>query len=121
MYLEFFWSVFSRIWIEYEDLRSKSSYSKSECGKIRTRKTPNMDTFHAVKCLNFNSKFAGNLSLCHTLTFLRIPLRYYTPTFLYPYHHFLPETPNTSTLSNVQAYLFLINARYISSWNFSVM
>ena len=25
---------------------------KSECGKTRTRKTPNMGTFHAVKCLS---------------------------------------------------------------------
>ena len=32
-------------------LREKYPYSKffwSECGKIRTRKTPNTDTFHAV-------------------------------------------------------------------------
>ena len=33
-YSEFFWSVFSRI--------------QSECGKVRTRITPNTDTFHAV-------------------------------------------------------------------------
>ena len=32
-YLEFFWSVFSRI--------------QCECGKIRTRKTPNTDSFYA--------------------------------------------------------------------------
>ena len=25
---------------------------QSDCGKTRTRKTPNKDTFHAVKCLN---------------------------------------------------------------------
>ena len=33
-YLEFFWSVFSLI--------------QSKCGKIRTRKTPNKETFHVV-------------------------------------------------------------------------
>ena len=33
-YAEFFWSAFSSIW--------------TECRKIRTRKTPNTDTFHAV-------------------------------------------------------------------------
>ena len=33
-YPELFWSVFSRIWTEY--------------GKIRTRITPNTDTFHVV-------------------------------------------------------------------------
>ena len=32
-YLEFFWSVFSRIWTEYRDL---------------LRKTPNTDTYYAV-------------------------------------------------------------------------
>ena len=34
-YSEFFWSVLSHIWTEY--------------GKIRTRKTPNTDTFHGVQ------------------------------------------------------------------------
>ena len=46
-YSELFWSAFSRILTEY--------LIESECGKIRTRITPNMDTFHAVhdfdKCL----------------------------------------------------------------------
>ena len=40
-YSEFFWSLFSRIWTEYGEIKSK-------CGKIRTRKAPNTDTFHAV-------------------------------------------------------------------------
>ena len=44
---EFFWSVFSRIWTEYTDLRSYR--------KIRTRKTPFLDTFHAV--VSFILKF----------------------------------------------------------------
>ena len=38
-YLEFFWSVF-RCFV--------SLRIQSKCGKIRTRKTPNTDTFHAV-------------------------------------------------------------------------
>ena len=45
-YSQFFWSIFSRIWTEYEYfviLRIQS-----ECGKIWTKKTPNMSTFHAV-------------------------------------------------------------------------
>ena len=33
-YWEFFWSLFSRIW--------------AESGELRTRTTPNTDTFHAV-------------------------------------------------------------------------
>ena len=45
-YSELFWPVFSHIQTEY-------GYSvflciQSECGKIRTRITPNKDTFHAV-------------------------------------------------------------------------
>ena len=36
-YSELLWSVFSRIWTEYEESR-----------KIRSRITPNTDTFHAV-------------------------------------------------------------------------
>ena len=34
-YLEFFWSVFTRIWTEYGEIRS----IQSKCGKIRTRET----------------------------------------------------------------------------------
>ena len=43
----FFWSVFSRIRTEYGDLRVHLRI-QSECGKIRTRKSPNTDTFYAV-------------------------------------------------------------------------
>ena len=39
-YLELFWSAFSRIRTEYGEIL--------ECGKMRTRITPNTDTFHAV-------------------------------------------------------------------------
>ena len=42
-YSEFFWSIISHIW----PLRIQS-----ECGRIRTRKTPNTDTFHAVLSKN---------------------------------------------------------------------
>ena len=43
-YSELFWSVFSRIWTEYEEIRSI---------KIRTRITPNTDTFYAVTVVKF--------------------------------------------------------------------
>ena len=33
-------------------LREKCPYSDSECGKIRTRITPNTDTFYAVVTMN---------------------------------------------------------------------
>ena len=45
-YSEFFWSVFSRIWTVYAPYSSK-------CGKIRTRKTPNTDTFYRVYLTTF--------------------------------------------------------------------
>ena len=61
---ELFWSLFSHIWTEYGDLRSKSyeeiysvqlrekrfteRFIQSKCGKIRPRKTPYLDTFSAV-------------------------------------------------------------------------
>ena len=52
-YSEFFWSMFSRIRTKYGEIRSMERYGlslhfQSECGKIRTRKAPNTDTFHAV-------------------------------------------------------------------------
>ena len=51
-YSEFFWSVFSRIRTEY----GVSLRIQSECGKIRTRKTPNTDTFHVVQMTGFYMK-----------------------------------------------------------------
>ena len=59
-YLKFFWSVFSRTWTEYGNIRS----IQSKRGKIQTRKTPSTDTFHAV-CL---SRFLyGNKTFCRTI------------------------------------------------------
>ena len=43
-YSELFWSAFSRLRTEY----GVSLRIQSECGKMRTRITPNTDTFHAV-------------------------------------------------------------------------
>ena len=45
---ELSWSVFSRIWTGYGEVRSYLR-SQSECGKTWTRITPNMGTFHAVQ------------------------------------------------------------------------
>ena len=44
---DIFWSVLSRIWTDYGEI-GVSIRIQSECGKIRTRKAPNTDTFHAV-------------------------------------------------------------------------
>ena len=56
-YLEFFWSAFSCIRTEYGEIA---------CKKIRTRKTPNTDTFHAVQDLSkqsFSQIHLGDLSV----------------------------------------------------------
>ena len=48
---EFFWPVFSGIRTEYGEIPEKYFVSLgiiSKCGKMRTRKAPNMDTFHAM-------------------------------------------------------------------------
>ena len=49
-----FWPVFSRIWTKYGEIWSIFSVSlriKSEWGKMWTRKTPYLDTFHAVSLI----------------------------------------------------------------------
>ena len=56
-YSEFFWSVFSRIQIEYGDLPCNLRI-QSECGKIRSRKTPNKNTFYIVWL-----PYGGNIDL----------------------------------------------------------
>ena len=50
-YSEFFWSLFPAFGIKMERYRIKF-----ECGKIRTRKTPHPDTFHAVHIYNFETR-----------------------------------------------------------------
>ena len=44
--LEFFWSVFSRVWTKYEKILRRI---QSESGKIRTRKTVNTNSFYPVQ------------------------------------------------------------------------
>ena len=50
-YSEFFSSVLSRIRTESGEIYGVSLRIQSECGKMWTRKTLNMDTFHAVLLL----------------------------------------------------------------------
>ena len=56
-YLEFFWSVFLYIWVEYAEIRSISLRIQFECLETRTRETPNTETFHAVHLLIFFKHF----------------------------------------------------------------
>ena len=54
-YSELFWSAFSRIRTEYGKIHSKYGVSlriQSECGKMRTRITPNTDTFCPMIWMN---------------------------------------------------------------------
>ena len=58
MYSELFWSGFSSVRTEYGEIRIVSLCIRSECGKMRTRITPNMDTFYAVSIHNgWNNKY----------------------------------------------------------------
>ena len=61
-YSELFWSVFSRIWTEYGEIRSiesecRSRSIQSECREMRTRITPNTDTFYKVWMSFVNSVY----------------------------------------------------------------
>ena len=58
-YSKFFWSVFSRIWTEY----GVSLRIQSKCGKIKTRKTPKADTFHALNISRSKGNQATNFGL----------------------------------------------------------
>ena len=52
LYLELFWSAFSRIWTEYGEILRISLYSvrmRENVGKMRTRITPNTDKFYEVE------------------------------------------------------------------------
>ena len=56
-YSELFWSVFSRIRTKYGEIDFPRFESK--CGKMRTRITPDTDTFHAVT----NNNISGGQAL----------------------------------------------------------
>ena len=57
-YSELFWSLFSRIRTGYGEIHSKFR-------KIRTRKTPNTDTFHAVKVVAWRSIYLLRMVIFH--------------------------------------------------------
>ena len=48
----FFWSVFSHIWTEYGEIRTrKNSVFSPNAGKYGPEKTPYLETFHAVTAI----------------------------------------------------------------------
>ena len=68
----FFWSVSSRIRTEYGEIRSISPYSV-RIRKIRTRKTPYLDTFHAGMWVHFF------FTLCNISKYVMNTSHFYTP------------------------------------------
>ena len=50
-YSKFFWFVFSRIWTKYGEIFRISPYSV-RIREIRTRKTANTNTFHAMLAIS---------------------------------------------------------------------
>ena len=117
-YLEFFWSVFPRIWTEYgpEKLRTRTLFAQctlvkvilhggeslhcvksvqirsffwsvfsriqSKYGKIRTRKNPYLDTFHAVLGLMTNGY---DILLCYIIVLLYYIMLYLLCYFILLY------------------------------------
>ena len=65
LFLQFFWSVFPAFGLNME-IYEVSLHIQSEWRKIRTRKTPNMDTFYAV-CFS-KKRNQHNASLPHSTT-----------------------------------------------------
>ena len=74
----FFWSLFSRIWTKYRDLRSKSPYSFRILENADQKKTPYLDTFHTVICCMKTETFKllPGISPLDTGPKLNIPKRF---------------------------------------------
>ena len=68
LYSLFFWSAFSRIRTEYGKI-SISLRIQSKCGKMRTRKTPNTSTYHAVLTVSYVNLFNCHEHMTRILTF----------------------------------------------------
>ena len=83
-YSKFFQSAFSRICTEYGEIFI-SVRVQFECGKMQTRKTPNMDTFHALVskerlwCSYFSKKYfkTGFFRRTDELLFLKLWFYFY--------------------------------------------
>ena len=50
-------------------LRIRTEYIQSKCGKIRTRKTPNTETFHAVNIRKIRTKSHTHHEQCSSEKF----------------------------------------------------
>ena len=83
-YLELFWSAFSCIWTEHGAIQGIFSFRiKSKCGKIRTKITPNTDTFHLVAVTWHISYF--NFCFLELNIFRRSGRRQHNPTDVFCY------------------------------------
>ena len=83
-YSELFWSLFARIWTEHGEILRISPYSvqmRENLGKMRTRITPNTDSFYPVDDAyklrnNLVSSLEESLLLCFS-TFSRAKRLYH--------------------------------------------
>ena len=74
-YLGLFWSAFSSIRTEFSYLKIRISlHIQSECGKMRTRITPNTDTFYimSISVLDFSTESAKKRTIYDLLFFTAI-------------------------------------------------
>ena len=71
-YSEFFWSVFSHIWTEYEEIRSISPYSVW-MREITYQKNPYADTFYVVRKVTMENQF-WRTSILQNLEFVKFIL-----------------------------------------------
>ena len=67
LYSELFWPAFSRIWTEYREILRISPY-QSKYGKMRTRITPNPDTFYEIVYVTIFTKIVPSQMFDRVLT-----------------------------------------------------
>ena len=84
---ELFWSVFSRLRMENVSLRIQS-----ECGKIRTKISLNMDTFYAVLMSAVSSSCT---SVCSYELDIKVTIYFhkFIVTHMWLYHHTKTKKP----------------------------
>ena len=90
----FFWSVFSRFW------------NAEKCGKIQKKKTPYLDTFHAVNLIKeFRPKL---IHFCSWIFKIQIADDHFGKKYLYAVHFV-----NVEASSNTCCYCYLCTWSYI--------
>ena len=78
-YSELFWSVFSRI---------RTAYGEILCGKIRTRLTPNTETFYAEFSFQYLPKCPKRPNFKYIFSFIFLLKTFFRPEQLHPEVHY---------------------------------